>query len=328
MNENAIDQFLNEEVLFDYLDGECDNVMIPTYNNIYDYFMKIIKFIQKRIAPSSNIKFTINRLIELVEIFSNISIEPKKFEFESGRKCCIWTSIYANKNDTIDQLLIDLWYRNSEPFFGTYGFGIECVFDGLSTGEEKIIKVMSSIKRMPVGSKYLLLLDEPDVSLHPEWERLFIDILVKLLNQYDCKVDVIMTTHSPLPISDFIKDSVHILGNKLEIETFCGNIGELMISNFFLKRPFGEFSYLKVKDITDKLDNQNYVFKKEELLEIEFLISNIGDIVLKKSLYFKYNNWLENHPENIELQIKKINEEIAFLNKKLVCLEEMKNDKN
>ena len=81
----------------------------------------------------------------------------------------------------------------------------------------------------------VLLLDEIVVSLHPEWQRNIINELLKFI-QYaftGSNVQVIMTTHSPIMLSDIPKQNVvYLSSNELEEkkdqpETFGSNIFKL-----------------------------------------------------------------------------------------------------
>lgn len=51
---------------------------------------------------------------------------------------------------------------------------------------------------------YILLMDEPEVSLHIEWQQRLVD-LIRQLNPY---AQIILTTHSPALIMDGWLDAV------------------------------------------------------------------------------------------------------------------------
>ena len=51
---------------------------------------------------------------------------------------------------------------------------------------------------------YILFMDEPEVSLHIEWQKKLIDLIVEL----NPNVQVILTTHSPAVIMNGWVDSV------------------------------------------------------------------------------------------------------------------------
>ncbi len=69
----------------------------------------------------------------------------------------------------------------------------------------KVINVASGIKsfgilQMLLNTQYLnehslLILDEPEVHLHPEWQVKYAEILIKMIKEYN--IPILVTTHSP-----------------------------------------------------------------------------------------------------------------------------------
>lgn len=52
-----------------------------------------------------------------------------------------------------------------------------------------------------IGNGSLVLIDEPEISLHPEWQVKYIDLLVKTFGRYrGCHF--VVATHSPMVISE------------------------------------------------------------------------------------------------------------------------------
>ena len=68
-------------------------------------------------------------------------------------------------------------------------FGLEA----LSSGEKQIVLLLGEIqRRLRLGG--LLLIDEPEIHLHPRWQRLLVRALTDLCAEYDAQM--ILTTHS------------------------------------------------------------------------------------------------------------------------------------
>ncbi len=89
----------------------------------------------------------------------------------------------------------------------------------LSDGERTLIMLVSDITRRlilanpslenPLEGEGIVLIDEIDLHLHPQWQR---NILPALLATFpECQF--IVTTHSPLVISNVVRESVFILDN-------------------------------------------------------------------------------------------------------------------
>ena len=54
------------------------------------------------------------------------------------------------------------------------------------------------------GQNYVLFMDEPEVSLHVEWQKRLIDLILEL----NPSVQIILTTHSPAVIMNGWLDNV------------------------------------------------------------------------------------------------------------------------
>lgn len=66
--------------------------------------------------------------------------------------------------------------------------------DSLSSGEKQLALLLIEIMRRIVHGS-IILIDEPEISLHPTWQRGLVVALDKIIEQYDAQV--IMATHSP-----------------------------------------------------------------------------------------------------------------------------------
>jgi ABC-type multidrug transport system ATPase subunit len=112
----------------------------------------------------------------------------------------------------LDTLLCDDLLRSVNITWGN-----DLSVDRLSEGEKQLI--LSVGLGLVLNKKNLLFLyDEPDVSLHPKWQQLFISNVEKGL---DNESMAIITTHSPILVSNLQKSYIHIInkGKKLSIES-------------------------------------------------------------------------------------------------------------
>lgn len=73
----------------------------------------------------------------------------------------------------------------------------------LSSGEKQILAILLTIL-VEDNLPYVLLMDEPEVSLHVEWQKRLIDLIMEL----NPNVQVILTTHSPAVIMNGWIDNV------------------------------------------------------------------------------------------------------------------------
>jgi len=73
----------------------------------------------------------------------------------------------------------------------------------LSSGEKQLLVILLTVL-VEDDQPYVLFMDEPEVSLHIEWQKRLIDLVMEL----NPKVQLIMTTHSPAVIMNGWMDCV------------------------------------------------------------------------------------------------------------------------
>ncbi len=127
----------------------------------------------------------------------------------------------------------------------------------LSHGERKqfldFVFVYENLKS--INDDTLILLDEPDMGIHPEWNRKYINELLKLLSNFlEKNFHIIITSHSPFILSDLPKENIIFLkdGEQLypDIDTFGANIHTLLSHGFFMENGLmGEFAKSKIEEI-------------------------------------------------------------------------------
>jgi len=192
-------------------------------------------------------------------------------------------------------------------------------FSTLSSGEKGLLKIIGNldylIKKTSVSS-IILLLDEIEIYLHPEWQRKFLYYIIPILEAHKAKqFFCFIATHSPFVISDLQKDNIIILSNGkqdvLDIQqTFGANIHTLLSHGFFMKDGLmGEFAKSKINEIIEFFNSKNNIYQdnKEKLLKI---INIIGEPFLKEKLLFMYN---EKYPKTNEEKIAELEAEIKRL---------------
>ena len=81
-----------------------------------------------------------------------------------------------------------------------------------------------------------IVLDEPEIHLHPEWQLIFAELIV--LIQKDFGVHILVSTHSP-----YFLNAIEVYAAKHEINDKC---------KYYLAEMDGESSY--IKDVTDNIE--------------------------------------------------------------------------
>jgi len=201
---------------------------------------------------------------------------------------------------------------------------------GLSSGENNLLSMFSSLYYVFDGNDdhivtqsyitdeqffadtILLFMDEADLTYHPEWQRQFVSILTAFLSKvYDVRkiknIQVLLTTHSPLLLSDIPKNNVIYLQKEdkskpVDIETFGQNIHQILKDSFFLENgTVGAFAADKINETARRLQNiidefeekeqqkqHDYEKINSELKECKQLIDLVAPGVLKGKLILLY----------------------------------------
>lgn len=76
----------------------------------------------------------------------------------------------------------------------------------LSSGEAQIFVILTHLSFNPMAQKNLFIIDEPELSLHVQWQELFVDSLLSA----NPNIQYILATHSPSIILDRISNCIDI----------------------------------------------------------------------------------------------------------------------
>ena len=242
----------------------------------------------------------------------------------------IYAEIIKRKND---EKLLD--FKGKEVF----GFDF---FPNLSNGEYQFTYLFNMIYSLPNKKKILLLIDEGETFLHPNWQKKYISYLIQFIkdNFPNRKIHIILTSHSPFLLSDIPKENIIFLDkeengnckvlNHDEVlskkQTFGANIHTLLSDSFFMEGGLmGEFAKQKINKIIDfhkEVEKEN---KKEKsnfhLLKIRYeehktkfwqIQSIIGEEYLKqvvKNHLGDIENILLGHNQAKREEIKRLRKE-------------------
>lgn len=102
--------------------------------------------------------------------------------------------------------------------------GVELNLANLSTGMKSFVLIKQLLQNERLEEKGVLILDEPEVHLHPEWQILFAEVIVLLQKEYD--MHILLTTHSP-----YFLHAIEVYSAKHRIADRCRyylaeNVGE------------------------------------------------------------------------------------------------------
>ena len=229
-------------------------------------------------------------------------------------------------NDNVDTLYIDLEQRSNTrkirkmmELFQKPDFKMARYFDlqysrditgrtQLSAGELDMLKLCSRLydsislrvaRRHEPMAPGLILIDEAENSYHPEWQRQFVDILLRFMNALYQRLDkknkfqIVLTTHSPILLSDIPRMCINYLErdeegkiglSAMQPETFGANVFELYRHAFFMQDGLvGAYAYNKIKEIRDAIE-QEKTLSDEEVKELTCRVDMIGDEAIRHYL--------------------------------------------
>ncbi len=203
---------------------------------------------------------------------------------------------------------------------------------GLSSGEEsflyqfsRLYNLKNSFKNDPyknlvvgngIAQNLIILIDEGEVTLHPEWQKKYINYLVEFLeNNFSQNIQLILTTHSPFILSDIPSQHLIFLEKgkqaKINIDTFGANIHSLLANGFFMKDLLiGEFAKNKIQKAIDILNEEEVNIEQKAF--VKNIINYIGEPFLKNKLQEMYDNAFldeierKNKIQELEKEIEKL----------------------
>ncbi len=110
----------------------------------------------------------------------------------------------------------------------------------LSNGIKSLILLEYAIEAGCLGKGDFLILDEPEINLHPEWQLEYARMIIQLQNQLD--LTVIMTTHTP-----YFLEAIEVFSQKYGVKERC---------SYYLAE--NNDNIVEISDVTDDIE-QIYV---------------------------------------------------------------------
>ena len=177
----------------------------------------------------------------------------------------------------------------------------------LSSGEKTILFYLKRIDLMISllnEKSNILLFDEIELYLHPNWQKRILKIILDFINENELtkKLHIIISSHSPFILSDISKENVIFLekdektGNcintseKVDLNPFGANIHTLLSHGFFMKDGLmGEFAKNKIDEVIKYLNNESSVEIKTND-DAQSIINIIGEPIIKRELQRKLDS--------------------------------------
>lgn len=114
----------------------------------------------------------------------------------------------------------------------TYQFSdgdIEIALSSISNGVKTLLILKEIINANLISSGVLLILDEPENELHPEWQVKYAEILCKLQKYFNCKI--LISTHSNFFLNALDSYSKYYENERALFQTSINSRGEAKITD-------------------------------------------------------------------------------------------------
>lgn len=310
----------------------------------------------------SHVEFKIHQALNWI-LFIKKEMEK---EYKKNKDTFLYTEIFKNINfkektlSEICELLPPSFFKQSIKLKRNDDSIVD--FNELSSGEKQLIfnnttivyhilnilSVKENTDDMFSYRNINIVLDEIELYFHPEYQKKYISNLVDVFNRLDlnkqCKINIVLSTHSPFILSDipkqnilFLEEGVPVHSDCKPVETFAANISDLLKDSFFLEEGFiGEFAAEKIRKLIEKIYKdeeislENYDKYKEEIKLIgEPLIKNKLLMMLDENFLYKeddyYNILYKQHKEREKTdKLEKLKRDKKIIEKKIKELENNK----
>lgn len=161
------------------------------------------------------------------------------------------------KNNTVKDVNFNLQKESNETI----------LFNEISSGEASQISTLSFISQH-ISKASIVLIDEPENSLHPKWQREYINNLINNFSYYDASF--FLSTHSPFIINKS-SSAYEIRDFKVfRKEVDINNIEELLWNYFDIITPENEFLSRHLTDILERY-RRNVASQQQALDELKII---------------------------------------------------------
>lgn len=128
----------------------------------------------------------------------------------------------------------------------------------LSTGMKSFIIIKTLLKNGSIDENGIIILDEPEIHLHPEWQLKFAELIVLLQKEFG--LNILLNTHSP-----YFLNAIEVYSKKYDISDKC---------NYYMTEETNSETY--VRDVTDDID-KIYAKLARPLQDLENMEYKYGD---------------------------------------------------
>lgn len=287
--------------------------------SIKEKFEKFILFVEKTYSSESSLD-SIKEFIKNIQLHidKKFLFNPKQYDFlkELVEHKAKYQNLKLLENDEELRKIVEdkklyeyLQYIKSLTAKGIVSFNInleknnkEINYFRLSSGEKTLLSYFANIvgrinELYEIQDKdttynsvenklFLILIDEVELHLHPEWQRNFIKYINDVFSykEHPIRLQFVIATHSPFVVSDIYDQNIIYLGDKnKETKTFGGNIFDIFKDDFYVSNTIGAFGESIIKELSEFLYFL-FVFEKAKKEFNFFMLRDFLDLMYQDSL--------------------------------------------
>jgi hypothetical protein len=294
---------------------EINNIInsIPRVNGKNDFKKWLEEFKSNCDLNNSNNSYLISNFIKRLDFILSFFIlkeVDKRFRYADNIRC----RLDLSKKDDL-KILNNYFEFKSLTGFLHLDWKFNFHSNGeLSSGQKAKFNLLSRFHSVFEKDKnlenLLILIDEGDTLFHPEWQRTYLNDLLKglkLIFKNTSSIQIIFTTHSPFVTSDLPWYSIIKLDDNEENgltkviynndqPTFAANIHDLFADSFFMDKGFvGEFARVKINDLFYRISK---ISKEIDSNSLKKEIGLIGEPFVRHSLLNHLTSQINSNEQN------------------------------
>lgn len=294
-NDLFSNRYMTVNGLKDYLGMRLDNGNIGFRQNKVEQYMRNENNELDEICNFYNSVYTNENTFELIINFSKNNISKLHDDNSAYKdKYKIYKTLKLMRDiDLVRGFDLKVYKKG----------GSEFNFSDASSGESNILSTLIALVPL-VQDNSLILIDEPEISLHPSWQYQYIGLLQKLLSHVQ-GCHVIIATHSHFLVSDLPIESSSVIafsnkkgvinGNLIEASTFGWSAEDVLLNIFGLPTSRNYYLSQVVTEAleilaSEKKDKEKFNKIKSELVKIVDLLKEydplkkVIQLVIKQEL--------------------------------------------
>jgi len=259
VNLNYLKNKVKKMIIKDFRSGAINKYSEESLNKLLEYINSIVEINKKESKPSN-------------ELIIKLNLNDREWHTQTEQL------IYLNMLNELQLLKApELLLKKIDEF----------EFESASSGEKHLLYTLINLAA-EIDKLSLILIDEPELSLHPNWQMKYVSIIKKLFSEYS-SCHFIIATHSHYLISDLENDTssiIHISIEKtkeklirnaklLNVDTYAWSAENILYNIFGVRTSRNYYFENDLKELISLIEN-----KSVDTYKINSLINKFESILI------------------------------------------------